>query len=190
VVVPGYRLYRSGVDADQLGSFELIAGREDAEVAWYAAFWRRRWYQSFTGQPSRLPALDRLASDHGEGAACIRTMMPLLDSLCRRADHIVRIAGHRPIPVRVIQSLQREQAEERQKAAQAGMATWATKPLTTAALRLLHQDNVQGLERMAKHHAAAYQRWRRETESVGSHLVSARAAAPSSIAPVSYAGIE
>jgi ADP-heptose:LPS heptosyltransferase/CheY-like chemotaxis protein len=190
LIVPGYRLYRSSVDADQLGSFELVAGREDAVVAWYAAFWRRRWYESFTGQPSRLPALDSLAPDRDEAVARIQTMMPLLDSLCRRADHIVRLAGHRPIPVQAIQALQREQAEERQKAAQAGMATWATKPLTTAALRLLHQDNVQGLERMARHHTAAYQRWRRETESMASHLASARAAAPSSIVPVSCASIQ
>jgi hypothetical protein len=191
LAVPGYRLYRSSIDADQLGSFELVSGREDATVAWYAAFWRRRWYESFTGRPSRLPALNSLAPDTGEGAACIRTMLPLLDSLCRRADHIVRLTGQTPLPVQAIQALQRTQTEERQKVAQAGTTTWATRPLTTAALRLLHQDNVQGLERMARHHAAAYHRWRRETEVVASHLASAREApTPSSIAPVSYVGIE
>ena len=191
VAVSGYRLYRSGVDADQLGSFELVSGREDAIETWYAAFWRRRWYESFTGRPSRLPALNGLASDTDEGVACIRTMMPLLDSLCGRADHIVRLTGHTPIPVQAIQALQRAQAEERHKVAQIGMVTWATKPLTTAALRLLHQDNVRGLERMARHHAAAYHRWRRETEFVASYFASARdAPASSSIAPVSYAGIE
>jgi hypothetical protein len=117
--------------------------------------------------------------------------MPLLDSLCRRADHIVRLTGQTPLPLQAIQALQRAQAEERQKVAQAGTAMWATKPLTMTALRLLHQDNVQGLERMARHHAAAYHRWRRETKSVASHLASAReVSVPSSIASVSYAGIE
>ena len=191
VAVPGYRLYRSDVDADQLGSFELVSGHEDVAVAWYAAFWRRRWYESFTGQPSRLPALHRLAPNLDLDMACIRVMMPLLDSLCRRADYIVRLTGQTPIPVQAIQALQRAQAEERQRVAQAGAATWVTKPVTTAALRLLHQDNVQGLERMATHHAAAYQRWRRETAFVASQLVSAPpAAAPMASAPISYAGIE
>jgi hypothetical protein len=191
LAMPGYRLYRSGVDADQLGSFELVSGREDAREVWYAAFWRRRWYESFTGLASRLPALNSPAPDTDEGAACIRTMMPLLDSLCRRADQIVRLIGHRPLPVQTIQALQQAQAEERHKVAQAGTATWATKPLTTAALRLLHQDNMQGLERMARHHAAAYHHWRRETKSVASQLASAgEVSAPSSIASVSYAGIE
>ncbi len=191
LAMPGHRLYRSGVDADQLGSFELVSGREDATVAWYAAFWRRRWYESFTGRPSRLPTLNSLVPDIGEGVACIRAMMPPLNNLCRRADHIVRLTGQTPLPVQSIQALQRAHAEERQKVAQAGMATWATKPLTTAALRLLHQDNVQGLGRMAKHHAAAYHRWRRETEFVASHLASLReASASSSIVAVSYAGIE
>ncbi|MBH0201250.1 MAG: glycosyltransferase family 9 protein [Nitrospira sp.] len=189
--VPGYRLYRSGVDADQLGRYELVSGHEDAAVAWYAAFWRRRWYESFTGQPSRLPALTGLAPDHDEGVACIRAMRPLLDSLCRRADHIVRLTRHMPLPVQTIQALQRAQTEERQKVAQVGAATWATKPLTTAALRLLHQDNVQGLERMATHHAAAYHRWRRETEFMATHLASAPGVdAPMARAPISYAGIE
>ncbi len=187
----GYSLYRSGVDADHLGNFELVSGREDAVVAWYAAFWRRRWYESFTGQPSRLGELNSLAPDTSEGLACIRTMMPLLDSLCRRADHIVQLTGQTPLSVQAIQTLQRAQAEERQKAAHAGMATWATKPLTMAALRLLCQDNVQGLEPMARYHAAAYQRWRREIKLMASHFASAReAAAPSAIASVSYAGIE
>lgn len=191
MAVPGYRVYQSSIDADQLGSFELVSGHEDAAVAWYAAFWRRRWYESFTGQPSRLPVLHRLAPNRDEDVACIRAMMPLLDSLCRRADHIVRLTRHTPLPVQTIQALQRAQAEERQKVAQAGAATWATKPLTTAALRLLYQDNVQGLEGMATHHAAAYQRWRRETAFVASQLVSApEAAAPMASAPISYAGIE
>ena len=191
LAVPGYRLYRSGVDADQLGSFELVSGHEDAAVAWYAAFWRRRWYESFTGRPSRLPALNSLAPNRDEDMAGIRTMMPLLDSLCRRADHIVRLTRQTPFPVQAIQALQRAQTEERQKVAQAGAATWATKPLTTAALRLLHQDNVQGLERMAAHHAAAYWRWRRETESVASCLASVpEAAAPIARGSISYAGIE
>lgn len=191
VVMPGYRLYRSGIDADQLGTYDLVSGREDAVVAWYAAFWRRRWYETFTGQPSRLPSLNRLAPDSAEGVACIRMMMPLLDSLCRRADHIARLASQTPLPVQAIQSLQRVQAEERHRVAQAGTTTWATRPLTTAALRLLHQDNVQGLERMALHHAVAYQHWRRETEFVAFYLASApESAAVIPLAPIAYAGIE
>lgn len=187
---PGYRLYRSGVDADQLSTFELVSGREDPIEAWYAALWRRRWYESFTGRPSRLPALNGLAPDTGEGLAWLQTMMPLLDNLCRRSDHIVRLTGQTPLPVQAIQTLQRAQAEERQKVIQAGTATWATKPLITAALRLLHQDDVQGLERMARHHATTYHRWRHETKIVASYLASApEASVPSSNTAVSYVGI-
>ncbi len=191
VAVPGYRVYRSGVDADQLGSFELVSGREDAAEAWYAAFWRRRWYESFTGQPSRLPLLHGLPPDADEAAACLQNLIPLLENLCRRADRIVRLAGQTPVPVQAIQSLQRTQGEERHQAAWACTATWATKPLATAALRLLHQDNVQGLERMARYHATAYHRWRHEAKGLASRFSSMReTAAPSSRASVSYAGIE
>lgn len=190
LAVPGYRLYRSGVDADELGTFELVSGREDPIEAWYAAFWRRLWYESFTGRPSRLGTLNSPAPDTGAGLASMQTMMPLLDSLCRRADHIVRLIEQTPLPVQAIQALQRAQAEERRKVVQACTATWATKPLITSALRLLHQDNLQGLEQMARHHAAAYHRWRHETKSAASYLASVREApAPRSNTPVSYAGI-
>ncbi|MDK2743999.1 MAG: glycosyltransferase family 9 protein [Nitrospira sp. BO4] len=190
LVAPGYRLYRSGIDEDQLGCFQLVSGREDPVIAWYAAFWRRRWYTSFTGQPSRLPVLNGLPPDTREASACIGAMVPLLDTLCQRADHIVTLIGQAPIPVQAVQSLQRTQAEDRQKVAMAGTATWATKPVTTAALRLLHQDNVQGLEQMARHHAAAYHRWRREIGIVASRLASvSETVNPSPIVPASYAGI-
>lgn len=190
MAVSGYRLYRSGIDDDQLGCFRLVSGREDPVIAWYAAFWRRRWYASFTGQSSRLPVLNGLPPDTEEASVCIGTMMPLLDKLCLRADHIVKLIGQTPIPVRTVHSLQQAQAEDRQKVALAGTATWATKPLTTAALRLLHQDNVQGLEQMARHHAAAYTRWRHEVASVASRLASvSEAVNPSPIVPASCAGI-
>lgn len=172
IAVPGYCLYRSSVDADQLGHYELISGHEDPAIAWYAAFWRRRWYELFTGQPSRLPALNNFPPSRDADMVCIRTTMPLLESLCRRADQIVRLTGHTPLPTQAIQALQRAQTEERQKVVQVGSSMWATKPLTMAALRLLHQDNVQGLEQMARYHAAAYQRWRSETNFVASRLAS------------------
>ncbi len=64
----GVRVYQSSADADGLGAFILRAGHVDAEVAWYAEFWRRFWYEDFTGRPSQVasnlePAPDRDACD-------------------------------------------------------------------------------------------------------------------------------
>ena len=176
-VAPGYRLYRSDVDEDQLGTFQLAAGHEDPTIAWYAAFWRRYWYERFSGRPSRRPAPAGSPPDADTASAHVGTLLPELERLCRRADHIVRLAGQMPVSAHTIQSLQREQARERERAVHAGMAAWITRPLTTTFLRDLHQDNVQGLVRMARHHADAYRRWRDETQAV-SRLVSTAPRAP------------
>jgi hypothetical protein len=174
----GYRLYRSTVDEDQLGAFQLTAGREDPATAWYAAFWRRYWYERFTGRCSKLPAPMGPPPDAEAASAHVEALLPLLDELCRRADRILRAAGSRPVPAQTMRSLQSEQARDRERAVQAGMSAWATKPLTAAVLRQLYQDNVQGLERMACHHADAYRRWYQETLTLARCLFAVRAPNP------------
>jgi hypothetical protein len=41
-----------------------------------------------------------------------------------------------------------------------------TAPLTVTFLRALHSDNVQGLDRLARHHAQAYRQWRDRTAAI------------------------
>ena len=154
------RIYESRVDEDQLGTFRLAAGRESAVTTWYAAFWRRYWYESFTGRPSQVPMPEGPAPDAEEALRCLITMQPRLDSLCKRAEDIVLMASRMPIPTGSLASLQREQARERDSVVRMGMDSLATAPLTTEFMRTLNNDNVLGMEPMARHHAKAYRRWR------------------------------
>ena len=160
------RIYESGMDKDHLSTFRLRAGREQASTAWYAAFWRRYWYESFTGLRSHEPMVDGPAPDAEEAMRRLVAMQPRLDSLCKRAEDIVRTARRAPIAKDALVVLQQEQARERESAVRMGLDNLATAPLTTEFMRTIHNDNVQGVERLARHHANAYLRWRAQLADI------------------------
>ncbi|MBH0198479.1 MAG: glycosyltransferase family 9 protein [Nitrospira sp.] len=164
--VSTFRIYESGVDEDQLGTFRLRAGREPASTAWYAAFWRRYWYESFTGLQSHVPMPDGPAPDAEDAIRRLAAMQPRLDALCKRAEDIVRTACRTPIATGVLASLQREQVLERECTVRMGMESLATAPVTTEFMRTLHNDNVQGIDRLARHHAKAYRRWQMQLTDI------------------------
>lgn len=164
------RIYESGVDEDQLGTFRLRAGREPASTAWYAAFWRRYWYESFTGLLSHVPMPDGPAPDTEDAIRRLVAMRPRLDALCKRAEDIVRTACRMPIATGVLASLQQEQVRERESTIHMGLDSLVTAPLTTEFMRTLHNDNVQGVDRLALHHANAYRRWRAQLADIQRRL--------------------
>lgn len=159
IQVDGARLYESGVDEDQLGVFRLRVGKESPMIAWYAAFWRRYWYEAHTGLGSNLPAPDGLPPDAGEAKEHIQRLLPLLETACRRADEIALLAGRTSMNLSKLKSLQGEQGVAQERLVLIGMRTGATAPVTAAFLRQLQSDDVQGLDRLARHQAGAYRTW-------------------------------
>jgi len=156
---PGFRLYRSDVDEDQLGTFRLVAGAENPMTAWYGTFWRRFWYERFTNRSSRVPEPTAPPPDASEALASIDGLQPILSRLCRRADDVVRVAAKRTISVKQVHQLQQDQRADRERAAAVGLASFATSPATVAFLRTIQGDDVQGLDRLARYHADAYREW-------------------------------
>lgn len=155
----GVRLYQSDVDADGLGTFRLQLGREPLATAWYARFWRRYWYESHTGLCSNVPAPEGPPPDATEAQELIRRLRPLLTNACRRADEIARLAARVSVNVSELKRLQREQRAEQDRLFLLGMSTAATAPVTAAFVRQLHNDNVEGVGRLARHQAGAYRAW-------------------------------
>jgi ADP-heptose:LPS heptosyltransferase len=160
------RLYESGVDEDRLGTFRLRAGSEPPVTAWYGAFWRRYQYQSYAGVPSHVPEPEGPAPDAEIALDVMARLTLKLDSLCKRAEGIVQAARCSPIAAQWLRALQQEQSRERESAVCLGMTTLATAPLTTECVRAIHNDNVQGIERLARHHERAYRRWRDQLAEV------------------------
>jgi hypothetical protein len=164
------RIYESVTDEDHLSAFCLRAGREPVLTSWYAAFWRRYWYESFTGMQSHVPMPDGPAPDAEDAMRRLADMRPRLDTLCKRAEDIARTARRTPIAKGALVSLQQEQARERESVIRMGMDSLAAAPLTTEFMRTLHNDNVQGVERLARHHANAYRRWRAQLAEIQRRL--------------------
>lgn len=146
----------SNVDEDGLGTFQLKGGTESAVTAWYAAFWRRYWYEIHTGMSSKLPAPNGPPPEGNQAKQSIQRLIPLLETACRRADEIARLAGHGPINLSQVKRLQQEQGMKKERIHLIGMSSSATAPITAAFLRQLQSDNVKGLDRLARHHAGAY----------------------------------
>ena len=152
----GVRLYRSGVDEDGLGTFRLTAGTEAVGTAWYAGFWRRYWYETYTGVESRVPAPEGAPPDEQQARASIQRLIPLLTAACRKAEEIAHLAGRKTMNIAQITQLQHQQGKEQERLVLIGMGNSATAPVTAAFLRQLQNDNVKGLDRLAHHHAGAY----------------------------------
>lgn len=169
--VSGVRLYESGVDEDGLGAFRLKAGRESPVTVWYAAFWRRYWYEAHTGLRSRLPPPEGMSPDVSEVQGQLRTLQPLLEAACRRADEIARAAGRAAVDISELKRLQHEQRTDQERLLRIGMATEALAPLSAAFARQIRNDDVLGLDRLARHQAVAYHTWLRRLVEIERYLV-------------------
>jgi hypothetical protein len=169
------RLYQSGVDADGLGSFVLRSGQINDHTSWYAGFWRRFWYEDFTGKPSQLaPNIDP-SPDQEHALSWMREAAQSLRQLETHAMHIADLTQRHPLP---ISTLQREQAllrREREQLLPRMMTHLATGPATVAMIRDIHNDDVVGLTLLADRHVKAYRRWRQRIARVRELLSAAPA---------------
>lgn len=168
--VGGARVYASGIDEDQLGVFRLRVGMESPLTSWYATFWRRYWYETYTGLHSKVPALEGFPPDAREAKESIQRLLPLLRAVCRKAEEIARLAGRVSMNLLRLKKLQHEQGAEQERLLLIGMSSAATAPVTAAFIRQLQSDNVQGLDRLAGHQADAYRSWLARVAEVDQRL--------------------
>lgn len=166
----GVRVYRSTVDADELATYALVAGIEDDVSRWYGRFWRRFWYQAFTGQQSRTPSLEDLPPDIDTVLSLLVELHPILDRIVTLADEAAQLCRRLPIPVEKLKTTQAQLAEERARAIALGMQSPAYAPTTTALLRELRNDDLSGLAELSQHHAGAYRQWRNSITRVAKEL--------------------
>lgn len=165
--IRGFRVYQSDVDEDGLGTFRCCAGQEPPDMAWHASFWRRYWYETFTGVQSRIPSTEIPPPDVDEARSVIESLAPAVERACAAADEVVRVATQRFVDAERLRALQRALSRERERLVALGMSTMATRPITTAFVRAIQSDDMEGLGQMARHHARAYQRWRAQLVHLG-----------------------
>ncbi|RPH78842.1 MAG: hypothetical protein EHM80_09295, partial [Nitrospiraceae bacterium] len=171
----GVRVYQSSADADGLGSFIMHAGQVDAGAAWYSTFWRRFWFEDFTGRPSQLAPSAEAAPDHAQAIVWIREAVQALHRLERQARHIAALTRRHPLPVSTLQREQARLRQEREQLLPRMMAHSVTGPSTVAMIRDIHNDDVVGLRALADQHVQAYRRWKQRVERANTLLSAAPA---------------
>jgi ADP-heptose:LPS heptosyltransferase len=168
----GVRVSQSIADADGLGTFIVRAGQVDAADSWYAALWRRFWYEDFTGKPSQLAPNLEPAPDHDRAMAWMREAAQPLRQLERHAVDIVGLTKRHPLPVSTLKRKQALLRQEREHLLPRMMGHSATAPVTVAMIRAIQNDGVVGLTALADQQLKAYRCWQQRLARV-QQLVSA-----------------
>ncbi len=166
----GVRVYQSSTDADGLGSFIMRAGHADDSAAWYADFWRRFWYEDFTGRPSQLAPNVEPAPDRERAMAWMSETVQPLRRLEQQARQIATLTRRHPLPVSRLQQEQARLRQEREQLLPQMMVHSATGPSTVAMIRDIHNDDVVGLAMLADRHVKAYRRWQQRIDRVNTLL--------------------
>lgn len=177
----GMRIYRSRVDEDGLGGTELVAGQEDPTVNWYGRFWRRYWFEEFTGRPSQVPAATMLPPDFTEARSILNHLAPLATTLLATAEELARLTKRRPLPVRALKEAQAREGNARQQVVALSMQIPAAASLAVALVRDTHNDEGNDLADMARTRLATYRRWQSRLQAVASYV---RSLSETSDAPV------
>ena len=151
------RVYEGGMNEDQLGTFVLRAGYEPALASWYGAYWRRYWYESFTGQSSQSSILSHPPPDLSKSRVMWKRLAPQLETLCEQADEVLQFCKQRPVPV-----LQLKEAQHQLKCGTSAMKEFASPslafgPLAVAFIRETFNLEGHTLISMAEEYATAYQ---------------------------------
>jgi ADP-heptose:LPS heptosyltransferase len=151
------RVYEGGMNEDQLGTFVLRAGYEPALTAWYGAYWRRYWYESFTGQSSQSSILSHPPPDLSESQVMWEQLVPQLETLCEQADGVLQFCKQHPVPV-----LQLKEAQHQLNCRTLAMKEFARPSLAFGPLAVAFFRETFNLEghtiiSMAEEYATAYQ---------------------------------
>jgi ADP-heptose:LPS heptosyltransferase len=155
----GVRVYQSAIDADGLICYEQRAGHCDAMTEWYGTFWRRFWYEQFTGRTSRVP-LELAPPDIAEQQEHFRQIAPGLDRVVQHAEYLASLCHQPTITAGELKAAQDQLIAARQAVMPTAMASPAFGPITSALLRDLYDGRVLDTRTRAEHHAQAYRTWK------------------------------
>lgn len=173
-VTTGVRIYRSVIDADGLGGAALCAGQEDPTVGWYGPFWRRFWFEQFTGLSSLVPPPEGQPPAWTDAMTLLDHLTPVASSLVSRAEELVRLSKQRPLPIAALQQMQTRERSDRLNVVALSMQHPATASLAVAMVRDTHSDDGSELSGMAQSRLATYRRWQRRLQAITAQFRSLR----------------
>jgi ADP-heptose:LPS heptosyltransferase len=161
----GVRVYQSAIDADGFVCYHQRAGQFDAMTEWYGAFWRRFWYEQFTGCASCVPR-ELAPPDLTEQQQYFHQMAPEVDQVVRHAERLAVLCHQVSVSDRDLKAAQDGLIAARQMVMSTAMASPAFGPITTALLRDLYDGRVMDTRTRAENQAEAYRMWRTRVHEV------------------------
>lgn len=166
----GIRIYESGVDEDGLGTFNLRSGGTDALTEWYGLFWRRFWYETFTGRRSSLKGPVGAPPDREEASRRLMQLQPALKKLVKQSEELDRLCRRQPSPVADLKTTQAILQEDQQHVVASAMTMPSLIPITVAFMREIHNNDAQGLAKMSERQVRAYHVWQTRVTEVTRRL--------------------
>ena len=103
----GVRVYQSAIDADGLVCYQQRAGHHDAMTEWYGTFWRRFWYEQFTGRTSRVPH-EFAPPDFAEQQQWFRQLAQELDRVVQHAERLASLCHQASVSADDLKAIQDE----------------------------------------------------------------------------------
>ena len=165
----GVRVYQSAIDADGLLCYEQHVGHCDAITEWYGTFWRRFWYEQFTGRTSHV-AFDQTPPDLAKQQAHFRQLAPELDQVVQHAEQLASLCHQQTVSTGDLKAAQDKLIAARQMVMPTATASPAFGPITTALLRDLYDSRVLDTRTRAEHQAHAYRTWRAQMYEIRDRL--------------------
>jgi phenylacetate-coenzyme A ligase PaaK-like adenylate-forming protein/ADP-heptose:LPS heptosyltransferase len=165
----GVRVFESGVDEDGLACYQQRAGQADSVVDWYATFWRRYWYQEWTGQSSNM-VNNHPAPDMTDTHECLNRLTPSIGSLRARAEQFAKACDDSSTTASDLKVLQSQMAIERQEAVAMALASSAFGPVTATVCRDFYERRRLNSRARAQHEAEVCRTWQRRIDGVMAQL--------------------
>ena len=166
----GIRIYESGVDEDQLGTYHLRVGTENDIQHSYGQFWRKFWYEDCTGIASRVPELEQFPPDMEQVKETYEVLKPRLISLCKAAEEMVYLTSRETLSVERLKACHEQLNQEAFEARVLARSSPAFSPITSACFRDTFNLRQPDLCGMAREYARAYTTWKRRTSDVVQRL--------------------
>ena len=167
------QVYESDIDEDGLACYRLRAGQSDPAADWYRTFWRRYWYETFTGRVSRV-TFDQPAPDHTEQRQLITQLLSDMRRAVELAGQLVVGSRQDPLLVAALVDTEAELTNLRSQIISLAMSSPICGPMAVSFMRQLLQCETNDPAQIAEHQSRAYWAWNDRMHEIANRIQEAQ----------------
>ncbi len=164
------RVYEGIIDGDHLGSFVLRSGHTPNLTNWYSTYWRRYWYELFTGLSSQIPQISSPPPYVLEDLRLWEELKPRVDTLCQKTEKMVDLCQQQSVPVAQLKDTQSFVKYESLVLKEMTKSSLAFGPLVGACIRETFNLEGQTLGSMAQEYSRAFYTLQSRAQNTFEHL--------------------